>query len=178
MVVPCRARARPGFSRPAVSNLSVAPWHGRGHTLAGHLPALDRCAAFPALAGVFPNGNFVSDRFTCELLDAICAHPNILNNSNAEYLVEALETLVDMEPDRVCRVCHALLDQVGKAMGSSASSWSLRSDALVTIALTLQDMGKPHCVDGTALFERMLEFDLPYALEMLTDLDKRMSNRA
>jgi hypothetical protein len=49
----------------------------------------------------------------------------------------------------------------------------MRSDSLLTIALALQDLGGEHRTSGSALFERLLEFNLPYVQTLLTDLDKR-----
>ena len=126
-----------------------------------------------ALSGIFLTQSWLPDQPTRSLLDALCEHPAILRNQPAEFLGEHLECLVEMEPERVARLTNTLLDQVGEAMGNTATSWYLRSESLLAIALALQDMSEPHRTNGVALFERMLEFNLPQAHEMVLSLDKR-----
>jgi len=127
-----------------------------------------------ALSAVFLNDGFAADTETRELLDAFAAHPNVLKNGRAERLPELLAKLVTAEPERVCRVAHALLDTAGDQMGNIATSWYLSTEWLLDIALQLQDMGNTERAAGSMLFERMLEFNMPQAREMTLDLDKRM----
>lgn len=131
-----------------------------------------------ALADIFRLGEFLPDRASRELLDTLCDHPAILQHQQSEFVGESLVTLVHTEPDRVFRVCNTLLDLAGMDMGNMASSRYLMSESLVTIALALQDLGAPHQAQGTALFERMLEFNVHQARDMLVDLDKRTPQRA
>jgi hypothetical protein len=126
-----------------------------------------------ALSGIFLTQSWFPDQPTRSLLDALCEHPAILREQQAEFLGEHLEYLVEIEPERVARLANALLDQVGEAMTNMATSWYLRSESLLAVALALQDMGEPHRTNGVTLFERMLEFNLPQAHEMVLSLDKR-----
>lgn len=139
------------------------------------LPLLDSSEedVLHALCGIFHTQSWFPDPPTRSLLDALCEHPAILRNQPAEFLAEHLEYLVEIEPERVARLANVLFDQVGEAMKSIATSWYLRSESLLAIALALQDMGEPHRTSGVALFERMLEFNLPQAHEMVLSLDKR-----
>lgn len=127
-----------------------------------------------ALAEVFLNDTFAADTETRELLDELATHPNVLKNGRAERLPELLVKLVTSEPDRVCRVAHRLLDAAGDKMGNIATSWYLSTEWLLDIALQLQDIGPAERADGSALFERMLEFNMPQARDATLDLDKRM----
>ncbi len=127
-----------------------------------------------ALSEVFLNDGFAADTETCELLDAFVAYPNVLKNGRAERLPELLAKLVAAEPERVCRVAHALLDTAGDQMGNIATSWYLSTEWLLDIALKLQDMGNMERAAGSMLFERMLEFNIPQAMDLTLDLDKRM----
>jgi hypothetical protein len=126
-----------------------------------------------ALSAVFVHDSFAADVETRELLDALVAHPSILENRNAEYLPELLAKLVNAEPLRVCRVAHSLLDAAGDAMGNIATAWYLSTEWMIDIALHLQDMGEAEREVGSTLFERMLEFNMPQAREMTLTLDKR-----
>ncbi|GGP24182.1 hypothetical protein GCM10010971_00010 [Silvimonas amylolytica] len=127
-----------------------------------------------ALSAIFLNDGFTADVETRELLDALVAFPDVLKNGRAERLPEKLVKLVAPEPERVCNIIHALLDVVGDQMGNIATSWYLSTESLLDIALQLQDMGTAERAAGSALFERMLEFNMPQAKEMTLDLDKRM----
>ncbi len=126
-----------------------------------------------ALSVIFLNDGFTADVETKELLDALVASPNVLKNGRAERLPEMLVKLVATEPERVCQVVHALLNVAGDQMGNIATSWYLSPECLLDIALQLQDMGAVERAAGSALFERMLEFNMPQAREMTLDLDKR-----
>ena len=126
-----------------------------------------------ALSAVFLNGGFSADMETTELLEAIMVHPNVLKNGRSERLPEMLVKLVEVEPELVCKVAHVLVDVAGDQMGSISTSWYLSTDWLLDIALHLQDMGPAQRAAGSALFERMLEFNMPQAREMSLDLDKR-----
>lgn len=126
-----------------------------------------------ALSAVFLNDGFAADAETQELLDAVVAFPSVLKNGRAERLPEILVKLVPAEPERVCQVAHALLNIAGDQMGNIATSWYLSTEWLLDIALQLQDLGAAERAAGSALFERMLEFNMPQAREMTLDLDKR-----
>jgi len=127
-----------------------------------------------ALSAIFSNDGLAADIETRELLDALVTYPNVLKSGRAERLPELLVKLVASEPERVCQVVHALLNTVGDQMSDITTSWYLGSEWLLDIALKLQDMNVGDRVAGSALFERMLEFNMPQAREMTLDLDKRM----
>ncbi|SFK53927.1 PGAP1-like protein [Desulfomicrobium apsheronum] len=126
-----------------------------------------------ALSNIFLKDGFASDEETREFLDTIVAYPNVLENDRAEHLAESLVNMVATEPKRVCQVAHTLLDIAGKKMSNIATSWYLSTESLLDIALQLQDMDASEKTAGSALFERMLEFNMPQAREMTFDLDKR-----
>jgi hypothetical protein len=164
--------------RVGIAHSLVHLWSEPEHRHLAHgylLPILESSEGdvLHALSGIFLTQSWFPDQPTRSLLDALCEHPAILRNQPAEFLAEHLEYMVEMEPERVARLANVLFDQVGEAMRSAATSWYLRSESLLAIALALQDMGEPHRTNGVALFERMLEFNLPQAHEMVLSLDKR-----
>lgn len=126
-----------------------------------------------ALSVAFIKGEFIADVETRELLDALFEYPDVLSVGHAERLPETLYGLVAVEPDRICAIANRLLDRAGEQMRNIATSWYLGTDWLLAIALRLQDMGPADRIKGSALFERMLEFNMPQAREMTLDLDKR-----
>lgn len=131
-----------------------------------------------ALANIFRLGELLPDRASRDLLDTLCDHPAILQHQQSEFVGESLVTLVHTEPHRVYRLSNTLLDLAGMDMGNVISSRFLMGESLVTIALALQDLGAPYQAQGTALFERMLEFNVPQARDILLDLDRRTPQRA
>jgi hypothetical protein len=130
------------------------------------------------LSGIFLSSSFLLDDATRTLFDALCERPELLQDQRAEYLTERLEDLVTFEPERVARLANALLDYAGEAMTNMSTSWYLSSEPLLAVALALQDMAEPHRTAGVALFERMLEFNVPNAYEATLALDKRTANAA
>ncbi len=136
------------------------------------LHSTDECV-LTALSAIFLNDGFAADAETRELMDALVESPHVLKNGRAERLPEMLVNLVASEPERVCRVVHTLLNVAGDQMGNIATSWYLSTEWLLDIALQLQDMDATERAAGSALFERMLEFNMPQAREMTLDLDKR-----
>lgn len=127
-----------------------------------------------ALTAIFLNDGFTVDSETKELLDTLVEFPNIFKNGRAEHFSEVLANLAVSEPNRVCRVAHAILDVAADQMVNIGTSWYFGTEWLLDIALKLQDMGESQRADGSKLFERMLEFNMPQAREMTLDLDKRM----
>jgi pimeloyl-ACP methyl ester carboxylesterase len=129
--------------------------------------------ALKALSAIFQEHGFSADSETKDLLDALSNNPGILRNGGAEDLPEILSKLVNVDPQRVFSLSNVLLDIAGEQMGNMATSWYLRTDWLLDIALHLQDMGKAEREAGATLFERMLEFNIPQARELSLNLDKR-----
>lgn len=126
-----------------------------------------------ALSGIFVSNGFTRDDETWQVLDSLNDNPKILQGGRAEQLPELLAGLVSVEPKRVVRLIHTILNIVGEQLGNRASYWYLSSEWLVDIALQLQDMDGSERTAGAELFERMLEFNMPHAKELTLDLDKR-----
>jgi len=126
-----------------------------------------------ALAVIFHGGVLQPGRFSRELLDTLCLHDSQLRRKHSDYMVQCLESIIDFEPERVFRVCSALLDCDGEDMSSFASARYLLGEPLVNIAFSLQELGGDYRALGTALFERLLEFNVAHARELLVDLDNR-----
>ena len=131
-----------------------------------------------ALSGIFMHGIFLPDQETRQFLDALVENNSLLSQPQAERFTEVLERLVSCEPDRVYRVANVMLDIAGEQMGNIATSWYLSTDALIGVSLLLQDLGASHRDAGSALFERMLELNMPQAREMSLDLDRRTPMQA
>lgn len=130
-----------------------------------------------ALAHIFRmDAPWLADIHTRQVLDALAAYPAIFHTSDGEFALEVLEHLVRYEPDRVYQVATALIDTVADELANTATSWAYRSDALVSIALALQDKGGEHSAQGATLFERLLEFNVPAATEAAQKLDRRTPN--
>lgn len=130
-----------------------------------------------ALARIFRmDAPWLPDAHTREVLDALAASPAIFRSSDGEFAVEVMEHLVRYEPNRVYQVTTALIDTVADELANTATSWAYRSDALVSIALVLQDKGAEHSAQGATLFERLLEFNVPAATEAAQKLDRRTPN--
>jgi hypothetical protein len=126
-----------------------------------------------ALGHIFHAGPFPTDLASSELIDTLAARPPVLRHKEIETIGHFLSDMVYAYPEKVFSVCQVLVDIAGENLGNSSSPGHLMSESLVSIALTLQDLGHPHQANGTALFERLLEINVPQANEMIRDLDKR-----
>jgi len=168
------AHQRVGVAYTVAHLWSEPDFRALAHTYLLPLMAHPDAGLAPPLGAVFLAKTLFPDRPTWAWLDALCEHPTLFLNQRSEYLLEHLEALVVSDPARVARVCNTLLDVAGEAMHDISTRWYLTGEPLSAIALALQDMGEPYRADGVALFERMLEFNLPQATEMALSLDKRM----
>lgn len=167
--------------RIGVAHAAVHLWSEPDHRSLAHryllpLLATPEVEVRHAVAGIFLSTAFVADSETQAVFDTLCEHPGILREQPAHYLTEHLEKLVEHDPVRVARLSNVLLDQVGEDMTSFATSWYLSAEPLIAVALALQDMPEPQRTAGVALFERMLEYNLPQARELTFSLDKRTPN--
>ena len=167
--------------RIGISHVLAQLWSEPNHRQLAHnflLPLLSSCEdeVLKAVGQVFLTKTLFPDQFTRELLDNLCENSALLYDQRAQHLSEHLENLVFSDPERVTRVTNALLDRAGEAMRNIASSWHHNIEPLLTISLKLQEMGPPHREAGLHLFERMLEFNLAQAHDVVVSLDKRTPN--
>lgn len=167
---------RTGIAHAVVNLWSETQYRCLAHSYLLPLVATTEKDVVRAVGGIFLSRAFPPDQPTRELLNAMCEHAVLLRDQRSQHLVKHLEMLVAFEPALVARLANALVDQSGEAMQSTATSWSLRGESLIDIALRLQDMGEPYRAAGLELFERMLEFNFPQVLEMALSLDKRTAN--
>lgn len=142
------------------------------------LIALMRTGSTPvlrALDAIFDPKTFGPDRTCVELLDLLAERPEI-GVADVHRVTECLLEMVTHEPVRVCTATLALLNTCHTSVRSIASAHYLAGENFVHIALTLQEQGGEVTEMAADLFERILELRVPYADELLLDLDKRTTN--
>jgi hypothetical protein len=135
-----------------------------------------------ALSAIFRvrfEDEFPADACAKELLEALIAHPAILKQPAAEHLVEHLDRLLGMgwEPELVGRLAIALVEQAGDTLSDIATAWPFSAARLTDVVLRLQE-GESVEVRalGADLMEKLLEYNLPAAGELITDLDMRLDD--
>ena len=128
-----------------------------------------------ALDAVFDPKSFGPDPACVELLDLLVERPEI-GTANADRVTECLLEMVSYEPTRVCKAALSLLNACHSSVSNIASANYLAGENLVQIAMTLQEQGSEVSDMAAELFERILELRIPYADELLLDLDKRTTN--
>ena len=127
-----------------------------------------------ALADIFRvTKQFTQDEETWKIFDSICKYPLILAKDNASFIFDHLEEFLTIDPDRVYNVSKAYIEQIGKDLGNVQTSFSLKSENLINIALTLQRLGGKHRQNGLELFERLLEIDAWGVKQTLVEIDRR-----
>lgn len=168
---------RVGLAHTVAQLWKEAPLRELGKTYLLRLIPSTEKPVLRALASAFRHDTpWLPDLHTRDVLDALATYPSIFLTGNGEFALEVLEHLVRYEPDRVYKVVAALIDTVADELANTATSWAYRSDALVSIALTLQDKGGEHSARGATLFERLLEFNVPAATNAVLKLDRRTPN--
>lgn len=133
-----------------------------------------------ALSGIFRCRNesdFPADRQTRSTLESILRHPDILKQQAAEFLIEHLTNLLSQhwEPDLVGSVAIALADQVGDTMADIRTAWPISAAMLTDIVQFLQESEFASVrLQGVELMEKLLEYSLPAADDLIDDLDMRI----
>lgn len=108
------------------------------------------------------------------ILDSLCIYPEVLANDRTGYLIEALENIVIIDPDRVYQICSAIVDKLGKKLTDIAQSSAVWSENLINIALALNRLDMPHRERGLELFEKLLNLGVWRVRETLLELDRRL----
>jgi ABC-type cobalamin/Fe3+-siderophores transport system ATPase subunit len=142
------------------------------------LVALMRIGSTPvlrALDSVYDPKSFGPNPSCVELLDLLVERPEI-GAASIDRVTECLLEMATYEPVRVFRATLSLLNACHSSVRSIASVQYLAGENLVQIALTLQEQGDEVAEMAADLFERLLELRIPYADELLLDLDKRTTN--
>ncbi|MBI4847427.1 MAG: TIR domain-containing protein [Nitrospirae bacterium] len=118
--------------------------------------------------------SFFPDEYTWKILDKVCEYPKILTNERSCYLIEHLEDLLTTDPDRIYRVCNAFVTQLGKELSNISHRFTICTENLINIALTLQRLDG-YREKGLDLFERLLELDVWNARQTLLEIDRRIN---
>ena len=110
---------------------------------------------------------------TRKLLDLLCEHPNVLQKACDIFIVEHLQDLLPLEPDRVYSICKTMLQHNGSELSNISTSFSAAAPEMINIALTLQRLGGDYRKYGLELFEKLLELNAYGAKDTLMELDHR-----
>lgn len=113
------------------------------------------------------------DDYTRTLLDLLCEHPNVLQKAHNIFIVERLQDLLPLEPDRVYSICKTMLQHNGSDLSNISTSFSAAAPEMINIALTLQRLGGDYRKYGLELFEKLLELNAYGAKDTLMELDHR-----
>jgi DNA replication protein DnaC len=89
------------------------------------------------------------------------------------YVLDRMSDVIDDAPDLVFEVSRRLLEVFKSEIGNLASGAALQSEAMLSIALTLQRQTEPHRSRGLDLFEQLLRYEAYKAKDVLFDIDRR-----
>ena len=116
-----------------------------------------------------------ADKLTRVLLEQILSHPQILERTGDNFLVEHLEHMLPGEPELVFRLCREAHPYARTGVALDTDVLRHGATHLTNIALTLQRLGGEHRGRGLALFEQLLALGVPDAQSTLNELDQRLS---
>ena len=108
------------------------------------------------------------------ILDFLCIYPEVLANDRTGYLIEVLENIVIIDPDRVYQICSAIVNKLGKKLTDISQSSAIWSENIINIALALNRLDMPHRERGLELFEKLLNLGVWRVRETLLELDRRL----
>ena len=123
---------------------------------------------------VFNSPWAMADDCSRKILDAVSLNRELLRVQHGGQLVDRLKELLEqsLEPERVCLVVTALLDECGDAVGDFRTAWATSAGDLVDIALTLQRLpGTSLC--GLQIFERLMACNAYQIEDVIRDLDRK-----
>jgi hypothetical protein len=127
-----------------------------------------------AWSTVFNSPWAMADDCSRQILDAVSQNREILRVQHSGQLVDRLKELLErsLEPERVCLVVTALLDECGDAVGDFRTAWAVSAGDLIDIALTLQRLpGTSLC--GLRIFERLMAGNAYQIEDVLRNLDRK-----
>ncbi len=169
-VIPMRL----GFAYSASHLWSEAKYRGMSTRVISKLINEENEEIQKALADIFRIvDTLLPDDYTRKLLDLLCEHPNVLQKARDIFIVERLQDLLPLEPDRVYCVCKIMLQHKGSELANISTSFSVAAPEMINIALTLQRLGGDYRKYGLELFEKLLELNAYGAKDTLMELDHR-----
>ncbi len=101
-----------------------------------------------------------------------------LNNATLErckgrFITRSITKLTRHWPDKVCNISQQMINGAGNELGDISTSAAGDAPELVTIAITLHNLGAAYQVKGLELFEKLLELNAYKADEVLYTVDGR-----
>lgn len=137
------------------------------------LPCTDESMVH-AWRAVFNSPWPMADDCTRQILDSVCENRELLRVRHGSNLVDRMKELLErsLEPDRVCSVASALLEECGNAVGDIRTAWAASAGDLIDIAVTLQRLpGTSLC--GLRLFEHLMAVNAYQIEDVLKNLDRK-----
>jgi hypothetical protein len=123
---------------------------------------------------IFESPWAMADDCSRQILDALSQNREILRAPHGGHMVDRLKELLErsLEPERVCRVVTAILEECGEAVGDLRTAWAASAGDLIDIALTFQRLpGTSLC--GLRIFERLMAGNAYQIEDVLKSLDRR-----
>ena len=109
--------------------------------------------------------------YTDVVLDTFIQHKILEKSSDRSYAARTLKSLTRLEPERVLTLARHIVNASGKDLGNISTAAAADSPDLVTIAITLHDMGPDYQAQGLDLFEELLDLNAYKAKDVLVSID-------
>jgi len=112
------------------------------------------------------------NKYMKDILSKISNNDGILIES-AERLIEGVIDNTAIEPELIGNICSRIIEVGKEEIKNPGSRYSLVAEPIVSIALTLHRMAPPHREVGLAIFEELIESNIPQARNALDILDRK-----
>jgi len=124
------------------------------------------------LLGLLRNSNLKPSNELNTILDAFIKHESIkLSDFQDSFVIHSLVPLAHEEPHRVATICKQIIEISKKHLGDISTSISAGLGDLITIAITIHNLGSDFQKIGLDIFESLLHLDTYQVKEVLNKID-------
>lgn len=106
-----------------------------------------------------------------QILDALIQNKTLEEAPERFQIVRSLSSITNYEPERVSKLTSQLINIGGKDLGNIQTAAAGAAPDLITIAITLHNMGPTFQTIGLEIFESLLELEAYKVIDVLKKID-------
>ena len=124
------------------------------------------------LLGLLHSSDLVQSNELNTIVDSFIANRSFeLTDNPDSFIAHCMLPLIPHEPMRVAQVCNALIAANGKNLGDISTGASAGTSDMITIAITIHNMGKEYQKIGLEIFEKLIDVGAYQVQEALRKID-------
>lgn len=124
------------------------------------------------LLGILHDNDLEVSEELNKIIDEFVANKSFKQcNEHHSFISHCILPLTAAEPSRVAQICEGLISAYGENLGDITTAASSSTSDLITIAITLHNLGQPHQEVGLDIFEKLMDIDSHLAQKALQKID-------